>query len=139
MTIKNPVIIAFLSFLGIITFALVYPFTLKKTSDTTGNKYKAVKVQGKTYQLRTATNAAEWSRGLMFVEGKQDYDGMIFYFSDTSPRTFWNMNTYSDLDVIWMLNDKVIGKSMLPSIKKNNEIVTISSPGPANRVIELFR
>lgn len=133
-TIKNPVIIAVLSLLGIITFALVYPFTLHKNG-----KYKEVKIEGKNYQLKTATNAAEWSRGLMFVEGKQDYDGMIFYFPDTAMRTFWNMNTLVDLDILWMDNEKVLGKSLLPSIKKSKSVTTVSSPGPANRVVELFR
>lgn len=134
MKIKNPVIIAVLSLLGLITFVLVYPFAMRNN-----NKYKAVKIEGKTYQLRTATNEAEWSRGLMFVEGKQDYDGMIFYFRDKAPRTFWNMNTLVDLDVLWMDDDRVIGKSLLPSIRKSKQVTTVSSPGPANRVVELFR
>lgn len=136
LTIRNPIIIAVLSLLGVITFALVYPFTLKSNSN---GKYKAVKIEGKTYQLKTATNVAEWSRGLMFVEGKQDYDGMIFYFPDKAMRTFWNMNTLVDLDILWMDDDTVLGRTVLPSIKKSKSVTTVSSPGPANRVVELFR
>lgn len=131
--IRNPLIIGVLSLLGILTFVIVYPFTVRNSG-----KYKSVNIEGKTYQLRTATNAAEWSRGLMFVEGKQDYDGMIFYFHDKTNRTFWNMNTLVDLDILWMDDDRVIGTSRLPSVRKSKQVTTVSSPGPANRVVELF-
>ncbi|MBI1863285.1 DUF192 domain-containing protein [Candidatus Microgenomates bacterium] len=133
MRIKNPLIVAALSLLGVITFIVVYPLTLRKSP------YKSVKIEGRDYQLKTATNAAEWSRGLMFVKGKQDYDGMIFYFPDKSKRTFWNMNTLVDLDLLWMDGDRVIGKSPLPSVSKTKTVMTVSSPGPADRVVELFR
>jgi len=42
-----------------------------------------------------------------------------------------------ELDVYW-LNDKVvIGKSYLPSIEKSKNIIIVTSPDKANVVIEL--
>ena len=36
---------------------------------------------------------------------------MIFIFPDKERQTFWNKNTYLDLDIYWMNDDKVVGKS----------------------------
>lgn len=134
VTINNPLIVAAVSLLGIITFVLVYPFSFRNNS----SKYKSITIQGRKYQVKVATNSAQWTRGLMYVEGKQDYDGMLFVFPDKAVRTFWNMNTFTDLEVLWMDDDRVLGKSQLPSIKKSKQIKTVSSPGPANRVVELL-
>ena len=66
-----------------------------------------------------------------------DGDGMIFLFPEKQVRTFWNMNTYLDLDVYWLDGNQVIGKDYLPSIEKSGKTVTIFSPKPVNRVIEI--
>jgi uncharacterized membrane protein (UPF0127 family) len=64
-------------------------------------------------------------------------DGMIFFFPEKQVRTFWNRNTYLDLDVYWLDGDKVVGKEYLPSIEKSGRTVTILSPKPVDRVIEV--
>lgn len=133
MKIKNPIVIAALSVVGVITFALVYPLTMRNS------KYRTITIEGTSYDVKVATNEAQWARGLMFVEGRQDYDGMLFEFPQKSVRTFWNMNTYSDLEVVWMNDDRVIGRSELPSIKRSKELRTVTSPGPVNRVVELLK
>ena len=62
---------------------------------------------------------------------------MIFLFPSLEVRSFWNKNTYMDLDVYWLAGDEVLGKSKLPSIEKSKEIVVVDSPAPANKVIEI--
>ncbi len=94
-------------------------------------------IQNKTYKLLVADTQAKWEKGLMFYRVLNEVDGMIFLFPDSAPRTFWNQNTLMDLKLLWINNDKVIGQSDLPSIEKSQQIVTVSSPGPANKVIEL--
>ena len=64
---------------------------------------------------------------------------MIFLFPDIKPRVFWNKNTFIDLDVYWILGDKVIGRDFLPSINKSNGVVYVSSPVPVNKVVEIVR
>jgi len=66
-------------------------------------------------------------------------DGMIFTFTDSQLRTFWNKNTLSHLTLYWIQNNEVIGVSDLPSITETQIITTASSPSSANTVIELLQ
>ncbi len=95
-------------------------------------------VQNKQYRLFTAKTPQEWEKGLMFVRKLDNADGMIFLFPDKNTRTFWNKNTYVDLDLYWMDDMIVVGKSYLPSVEKKG-IVTVTSPRPVNMVVELIR
>jgi len=78
----------------------------------------------------------------MYVKSKEDIgglDGMIFTFTDSQLRTFWNKNTLSHLTLYWIQNKEVVGISDLPSITETGTITTVSSPSPANAVIELIK
>jgi uncharacterized membrane protein (UPF0127 family) len=93
----------------------------------------------KTYLLREAKTPEEWQKGLMFVKKPVDYDGMIFIFPDKQIRSFWNKNTFVDLDVYWLKDDKIVGKDKLESIEKTKNIKIIQSTLPVNKVIEIIR
>ena len=75
----------------------------------------------------------------MFYKKPVDFDGMIFIFPDKQVRSFWNKNTYLDLDLYWMDGDKVVNKSYLPSILKSKDTVVVKSSGEVNRVVEIIR
>jgi len=96
-------------------------------------------LENKIYLLREAKTPEEWQKGLMFVKKPVDYDGMIFIFPDKQIRSFWNQNTFVDLEVYWLDDDKIIGKDKLESIEKTKVIKTIQSLGPVNKVIELIQ
>jgi poly-gamma-glutamate synthesis protein (capsule biosynthesis protein) len=96
-------------------------------------------LENKIYLLREAKTPEEWQKGLMFVKKPVDYDGMIFIFPDKQIRSFWNQNTFVDLEVYWLDDDKIIGKAKLESIEKTKIVKTIQSPGPVNKVIELIQ
>jgi len=94
------------------------------------------------YKLLIADTPEKWERGLMYVKSKEDIgglDGMIFTFTDSQLRTFWNKNTLSHLTLYWIQNKEVVGISDLPSITETGTITTVSSPSPANAVIELIK
>jgi len=95
-------------------------------------------LQGKEYMLLTAKTLQEWEKGLMNVRNLDNADGMVFLFPDKNVRSFWNKNTYVDLDLYWLDDDKVVGKSFLPSVEKKG-IVTVTSPSAVNKVIELIK
>ncbi len=105
------------------------------------NFSKTVKytLNGKTYHFLVATNAPEWEKGLMYYTKLTNADGMLFIFPDRRFRTFWNKNTYMDLDVYWLDGSRVVTKDFLPSIRKSKGLVIISSPEPVNKVIEIPR
>ncbi len=135
-----PVIILFLISMSI------YLLSSKKTPTSQTGDFETINYtlpaspaggKPKTYTLLVADTPAQWEKGLMFFRKLDGVDGMIFIFPDSQYRTFWNKNTLMDLKLLWIQNDKQIGESFLPSIEKSKEIVTVSSPGLANKVIEL--
>ena len=95
-------------------------------------------LQGKKYELLVADNSQKWQKGLMDKKRLDNADGMIFIFPDKNVRSFWNENTYLDLDLYWLDDDKIVGKSFLPSVKKQG-VITVTSPTAVNKVIELVR
>jgi len=96
-------------------------------------------IGNKEYYLLVADEPREWEQGLMNYRKPVDFDGMLFIFPDKTVRTFWNKNTYLDLDIYWVENEKIVGKSFLPSIEKSQETVSVNSPMPVDMVIELIR
>jgi|SRR3989344_5142455 len=95
------------------------------------------KLENKNLKLLVADIPEEWQRGLMYFRKLEGVDGMIFIFPDKQQRTFWNKNTFMNLDILWIDGEKVVGKSYLPSIEKSKEIVTVKSSKPADKVIEI--
>jgi len=125
-------------FLLAVSFLLLFLFFYFKKSQ----KLISYSLEGKTYKLIIAKTPLEHQKGLMFYRDKKDLkgaDGMIFIFPDKNYRTFWNKNTFLDLDVYWIDGDRIVGKDFLPSIEKTKEILTINSPKPVNKVVEIVR
>ena len=127
---KNKAVLIFM-----LVIALYSAFFILKLQQPTRN----IKVENKSYNLLIADNAEEHSKGLMNVRKLSNADGMVFLFEDSQVRTFWNQNTLVDLDVYWMQDDKVVGKSFLPSIDQTKAPITISSEVPVNKVVEIIR
>jgi len=110
-----------------------------KVLEKIGERLWLFNIDNKVYVLKEATNQKEWEEGLMFVREPVDYDGMIFIFPEKAERIFWNKNTYLDLEVYWLDDDKILGKDSLESIEKTKEVKFIRSPFPVNRVIEIIK
>ncbi len=115
-------------------------FKAQKDGRALWDDYEVItkEVDGRELRLVVADTPARWQQGLMYVRKPADFDGMIFYFNTPQPQVFWNRNTFEDLDVYWMRKDKIIGKSMLPSVEKNG-LKTVTSPGFIDTVIEVIR
>lgn len=98
------------------------------------------KIGDKNYKLLVADNKSKWQKGLMFYKSKKELkgaDGMIFIFPNKDYRSFWNDNTYLDLKIYWLVDDKIVKEDKLPSILKTKEIYIINSPVPVDKVIEI--
>lgn len=96
-------------------------------------------LEGKTYKLLVADEEEERNRGLMFVRSSEDFDGALFLFEKAKIQTFWNKNTYKDLDLYWIKGEEVVGKSFLPSVEKSGKIETVHSPVPVDTVVEIIK
>jgi len=116
-------------------FYLNNNFQIEKISE----KFLPYELENKIYLLREAKTSEEWQKGLMFVKKPVDYDGMIFIFPDKQIRSFWNKNTFLDLEIYWIDDDKVVGKDTLPSILKSKNPIVISSPVPVDKVVEIIK
>lgn len=122
--------------LGIVIILIIIFSGIYKQKSSNTIEYQ---LSGKTYRLLIADDEIERNKGLMFVKKKEGFDGMIFIYPDKQVRTFWNQNTFVELDVYWLNDDKVVGKSLLPSIEKSKTPVTISSEKEANKVVEIIQ
>jgi uncharacterized membrane protein (UPF0127 family) len=125
-------------FLLAVSFLLLFLFFYFKKSQ----RLISYSLEGKTYKLLIAKTLLEHQKGLMFYRDKKELkgaDGMIFIFSNKNYRTFWNKNTFLDLDVYWLDGDRIVGKDFLPSIEKTKKIFTVTSPKKVDRVVEIIR
>lgn len=119
-----------------ISFARKY---ITISSKWKGYKVIKYKVQGNEYKLLVADTQEKWTKGLMYQRDLENLDGMIFVFPQSQVQSFWNENTLMDLDIIWINEEKVLGKSFLPSIEKSKRKIIVNSPKPVDAVIELVR
>ncbi|MDO8497382.1 MAG: DUF192 domain-containing protein [bacterium] len=128
--------------MGIITIGAVIVgiMILKNKTKSEWKNYQKIKyaIEGKEYNLLIADTQEKQKKGLMYVTSLENYDGMIFTYSQPQSLSFWNKNTLVDLDLYWIVNDKVVGKAELPSIQKSKDTVTVTSPKEVDKVVEIF-
>ena len=121
---------------------LITGFVLLMAWYKNNNSFLKYRLENKTYKLIVVYNQSEWSKGLMYYKNKKELKGaygMIFIFPEKEYRTFWNKNTYLDLDIYWLDNDSVVGKDYLPNILKTKKIFTVDSGKEVNKVVEIVR
>lgn len=126
-------------FLLFIFILLVVVYLVINPKTCSNKKTKVYQINNKNYCLLTANNPEQWERGLMFYKKPINFDGMIFIFPEKQMRSFWNKNTYLNLDVYWLEDNKVVNKSYLPSILKSKEIVIVKSAKEVDKVIEIVK
>lgn len=110
---------------------------IRETQPLTTYETKQMQIANAALSVFIADTAEKRTQGLMNITSLSEDIGMLFVFSDAAPRTFWNKNTYIDLDIIWIHEDRVVGISHLPAIPKSGTIGTVSSPGNARFVLEV--
>src|SRR3989338_3371740 len=129
--------------MGIITIGAVIVgiMILKNKTKSEWKNYQKIKyaIEGKEYNLLIADTQEKQEKGLMYVTSLKNYDGMIFTYPQPRNLSFWNKNTLVDLDLYWIVNDRVVRKETLPSINRSNNIVTLNSPGEVDKVVEIIK
>lgn len=113
--------------------ALVIFFAVGNSTFETVN----IEIAENNFSVFAARTEKEHAQGLMGVESLDERAaGMLFIFPEAQERTFWNKHIRIPLGVIWINNGLVIGTSTLPDFP-SNDIVTVTSPGPVDRVLEV--
>lgn len=139
--IMKKIILGLLIFLGILFIVFCIVFLSLNKNKSSSSFYTQI-IDGKIYHLLQSKTPAEWTKGLMYYKNKSELkgaDGMIFIFPTKIVQSFWNENTYLDLDLYWMDGETVVGKSYLPSILRTKKPFTVNSPGEVDRVAEIVR
>ncbi len=77
----------------------------------------------------------EHQTGLMYRDGMEKDQGMLFVYGTENPHSFYMKNTYFSLDIIYYASD-----STLVSIQKNaapRDETSLPSEGPAQYILEV--
>ena len=132
LNIRKIIIFAIGIFAGIVLLVIGKPHFDDKSEKVYLN------IDGEEYILLTARTSVEKMRGLSGIIELKNADGMVFYFDIPQKITFWNKNTHLDLELVWMIGDKVLGRDFLPSEDKAGLIIK-ESPGEVDKVVELVK
>ena len=104
-------------------------------------KKRSVTIGKQTFQVELAETEAQKILGLSGRKSLGEKNGMLFTFSTADYHAFWMKNTLIPLDIIYINNDTIVTiHKKIPPVAKdtpNQNIPTITSSGPANKVLEL--
>mgnify|MGYP001973016853 FL=1 len=84
-----------------------------------------VKIGDATIEAEVAFTPEERSKGLSGRKHLPDGRGMLFYYSDSTPKSFWMKEMLFDIDILWIGEDCTV-------IKIDNEL-----PSPSSTTAEL--
>lgn len=82
-----------------------------------------------------ASTAAQRAQGLMFVEALSEFEGMYFGYESPVELTMWMQNTVLPLDMLFISEDRTVGRIARNTRPFSTERIT--SGGPVVGVLEL--
>jgi uncharacterized protein len=121
----------------LIAGAVLYVAYMRETKPLTAYETRRVSIGNTELEVFVADTPEKRIQGLMGIKDLAADTGMLFIFPDKSLRTFWNKNTLLNLDIIWIVDGRVVGTSTLPAITNNNEIIRVFPQVPIQAVIEI--
>lgn len=88
-----------------------------------------------SFEIEVASSSHETSLGLMYRKSMPENRGMLFIFDREEERSFWMVNTYIALDIIY-LNSK---KQIVSIVKNATPLTETSRPSnaPAQYALEI--
>ncbi len=94
----------------------------------------SISIHGKVFKLEIVSSSQDKERGLGGRNSICDDCGMLFVFNAPGKYSFWMKDMLFAIDILWILNDKVvfIEKNVSPSL-----IGTVVSTDKADRVLEI--
>lgn len=134
--IMKPVDI-FIIVLLVVTIAAINLETLSTIENKILESQNKVCFEENCFNVELAITPSEKSLGLMHRESMNEDAGMLFIYKSEGRFSFWMMNTYIPLDMIWIDKDHVV-----VDITKEAQPCGVSCPGyspsePAMYVLEI--
>lgn len=97
-----------------------------------------VRIGGYEYAVDVADTIPAKAQGLSGRAGLASGEGMLFVFDSPQMQTFWMHGMLFPIDIVWILDDTVVGVTENAPIPTSQfETPTFSSPSPINRVLEV--
>lgn len=122
----RPAAIAFIVFMGLLPLAACSADTRLRVHTATGEHAFTVEV------VDTPESRAE---GLMFRQSLAADAGMLFDFKESRPVSFWMMNTFIPLDMIFIREDGTVANVHVNAVP--HDPTSIPSDGPVKFVLEI--
>ena len=85
--------------------------------------------------IEIAKGDRQTSQGLMWRRSMADNQGMLFFMPELKPQSFWMLNTYISLDIIYVGEDKRVVSIAKNTTPKSTD--PVPSEGPALYVLEV--
>ena len=138
-----------LKLIGISLFATISLFSCKDEEHTQSIETKQINFEkeGELYLIKPAGDtlkkldiefaetAYERATGLMYREGMQINQGMLFIYGAAAPRSFYMKNTYFPLDIIYFDADSLLVSIQKEAVPKDE--TSLPSEGPAKFILEV--
>ncbi len=121
-------------------FAIIALSTLLLTGCAGTGKDEAkpyVEINGRKVEIELARTQAEQIKGLSGHKPLGKNQGMLFIFSELTPRSFWMKNMLFPIDIIWIKDNTVIKISPNLPPEGDSPQKTYQSDEPANYVLEV--
>lgn len=97
----------------------------------------AVKIRDQVFKVKLAVTAAEKEKGLGYRDNLALDTGMLFLFQEKTQHTFWMKGMRFPLDIIWILDDRIIDITHNAPVATTGEQTSYTPKSPANKVLEI--
>ncbi|MBT7552841.1 DUF192 domain-containing protein [bacterium] len=94
-------------------------------------------LQGEEFTVEIVDTLASQKQGLSNRQNLAGNSGMLFVFEDLKVRSFWMKDMNFPLDIIWLVDDKIIGWKKNAPVPQDDVFPSYKSPQPANQVLEI--
>ena len=97
-----------------------------------------VTIGNATFNVEIADNVAKRARGLSGRDSLKENEGMLFLFNQPAVQNFWMKEMNFPIDIVWIMDDRVVGFAENASMPVTGEELPIySSPELADKVLEI--
>jgi len=98
---------------------------------------KTITINGIKIEVEIADTIQKQTKGLSGKERLESDQGMLFIFPEYKIRNFWMKEMLFPIDIIWILDNKIIGIERNVPIPKGEVMPNYISPQKINYVLEL--
>jgi len=120
-----------------LAFFLILPVILIGCVKKPNQSNPIFKINNKILKVEVVQTRPDLLKGLSGRKDLCEDCGMLFNFPDYQTREFWMKDMNFPLDIIWLNDGEIVKISASVPILTDNQITTVNSDTPVNRVLEV--